>query len=46
MSKEDIQTMENVTYFNDESGYWSFYGSESGNFETQKDAYDAFKNFQ
>ena len=43
MSTEDIQAMQNVTYFNEDSGFWSFYGSESASFDTQKDAYDAYK---
>lgn len=40
MSQEQINKMDAVTYFNNETGYWSFYGSVQ-DFDTQKDAYDA-----
>lgn len=37
-----VEIMENVTYENQENGTWGFYGSERDDFETQKEAFDAY----
>lgn len=41
MSQEQIKTMQEVTYFNGDTGFWGYYGGVS-DFDSQKDAYDAY----
>lgn len=42
MSQAMIEKMNEVTYNNEENGTWGFYGSDRDDFETQKDAFDAY----
>lgn len=44
MSQTDIKTMQEVTYLNEDTGCWGFYGCEVANYDTQKDAFDSYKN--
>lgn len=37
-----IATMEEVTYKNEENGTWGFYGSDRDDFDTQRDAFEAY----
>lgn len=42
MSNVMINQMKEVTYQNEETGTWGFYGSDRDNYETQKDAFDDY----
>ena len=42
MTNEMIKEMNDVTYHNEETGTWGFYGSDTHSYQTQKDAFDAY----